>query len=60
VTPALPVEGGAAAERAAAIAAAIGFGSQWAADHPPEPDRWAPFHFLVKGSCVIELREAAD
>jgi AraC family transcriptional regulator, activator of mtrCDE len=33
------------------------FGAQWAADHPPEPDRWAPFHFLVKGSCVIELRD---
>jgi AraC family transcriptional activator of mtrCDE len=36
------------------------FGSQWAADRPPEPDRWAPFHFLVKGSCVIEQRETAD
>jgi AraC family transcriptional activator of mtrCDE len=31
------------------------FGAQWASDHPPESDRWAPFHFLVKGSCVIEL-----
>jgi AraC family transcriptional activator of mtrCDE len=31
------------------------FGAQWAAHHPPEPDRWAPFHFLVKGHCVIEL-----
>ena len=31
------------------------FGAQWAADHPPAPDRWAPFHFLVKGHCVIEL-----
>jgi AraC family transcriptional activator of mtrCDE len=36
------------------------FGSQWAADHPPERDRWAPFHFLVRGSCLIDLRETAD
>jgi AraC family transcriptional regulator, activator of mtrCDE len=31
------------------------FGAQWASDHPPESDRWAPFHFLIKGRCVIEL-----
>jgi AraC family transcriptional activator of mtrCDE len=31
------------------------FGAQWVSDHPSGSDRWAAFHFLVKGSCVIEL-----
>lgn len=30
-------------------------GAQWASDRPPETGRWAPFHFLVRGRCVIEL-----
>jgi len=31
------------------------FGAQWASDHAVELDRWAPFHFVTKGACVIEL-----
>ena len=32
------------------------FGAQWASDHAAERDRWAPFHFITKGACVVELR----
>jgi AraC family transcriptional activator of mtrCDE len=32
------------------------FGAQWASDHAAEPNRWAPFHFITKGACVVELR----
>jgi AraC family transcriptional regulator, activator of mtrCDE len=35
------------------------FGAQWAADHAAERDRWAPFHFVTKGACVIELSDSA-
>ncbi len=31
------------------------FGTQWASDHPAESGRWAPFHLVTKGSCVIDL-----
>jgi hypothetical protein len=31
------------------------FGAQWASDHAVELDCWAPFHFVTKGACVIEL-----
>jgi AraC family transcriptional activator of mtrCDE len=31
------------------------FGAQWASDHAAESDRWAPFHFITQGACVIEL-----
>lgn len=33
------------------------FGAQWAADHAPEFDRWAPFHFVTHGACVVDLCE---
>jgi AraC family transcriptional regulator, activator of mtrCDE len=31
------------------------FGAQWASDHAAETGRWAPFHFVTQGTCVIEL-----
>jgi AraC family transcriptional activator of mtrCDE len=31
------------------------FGAQWASRHPTTRDRWAPFHFVTQGRCVIEL-----
>ncbi|HUB44181.1 MAG TPA: AraC family transcriptional regulator [Acetobacteraceae bacterium] len=31
------------------------FGAQWAVDHAAEHDRWAPFHFMTRGACRIEL-----
>jgi AraC family transcriptional activator of mtrCDE len=31
------------------------FGAQWASDHAAETGRWAPFHFVTQGACVIEL-----
>jgi hypothetical protein len=31
------------------------FGAQRVSDHPTESDRWAPFHFVTKGACVVEL-----
>lgn len=31
------------------------FGAQWTADHAAELDRWAPFHCITWGSCVVEL-----
>jgi AraC family transcriptional activator of mtrCDE len=33
------------------------FGAQWAADHPAMSDRWAPFHCVTHGACVIELSD---
>lgn len=32
------------------------FGAQWASVHPVETG-WAPFHFVTKGACVIELSD---
>jgi AraC family transcriptional regulator, activator of mtrCDE len=31
------------------------FGAQWASDHAAESDRWAPFHLITEGACVVEL-----
>jgi AraC family transcriptional activator of mtrCDE len=31
------------------------FGAQWASDHAAETDRWAPFHLVTRGGCVLEL-----
>ncbi|MHB8885092.1 MAG: AraC family transcriptional regulator [Methylovirgula sp.] len=31
------------------------FGAQWASDHAAEPHGWAPFHFVTRGACVLEL-----
>ena len=31
------------------------FGAQWASVHAAEAGRWAPFHFVTRGTCVIEL-----
>jgi AraC family transcriptional regulator, activator of mtrCDE len=31
------------------------FGAQWASCHTAEKERWAPFHFVTRGSCVVEL-----
>jgi AraC family transcriptional activator of mtrCDE len=31
------------------------FGAQWAAEHEAERDRWAPFHFVTQGACVVDL-----
>jgi AraC family transcriptional regulator, activator of mtrCDE len=31
------------------------FGAQWVSDHAAESDRWAPFHFITQGACVVEL-----
>jgi AraC family transcriptional regulator, activator of mtrCDE len=36
------------------------FGAQWAADHPTEADRWAPFHFVTRGACVIDVNGRTD
>lgn len=33
------------------------FGAQWLSDHPAETGRWAQFHFVTQGACVIELNE---
>jgi AraC family transcriptional activator of mtrCDE len=33
------------------------FGAQWAADHAAEPGRWAPFHFVTQGACIVELSD---
>ena len=33
------------------------FGAQWAADHAAEFDRWAPFHCVTHGACVVELSD---
>ncbi len=34
------------------------FGAQWASDHAPETDAWAPFHIVTEGSCVLHLTAA--
>jgi AraC family transcriptional activator of mtrCDE len=31
------------------------FGAQWVSDHAAESDRWAPFHFITQGACVVDL-----
>jgi AraC family transcriptional activator of mtrCDE len=31
------------------------FGAHWVSDHPAEAHRWAPFHFITQGACVVEL-----
>ena len=31
------------------------FGAQWASEHSPEASRWAPFHFVTQGACILEL-----
>jgi AraC family transcriptional activator of mtrCDE len=31
------------------------FGAQWAAGHAAERDRWAPFHLVTQGACVVDL-----
>jgi AraC family transcriptional regulator, activator of mtrCDE len=31
------------------------FAGQWASDHAAESGRWAPFHLVTAGACVIEL-----
>jgi AraC family transcriptional regulator, activator of mtrCDE len=33
------------------------FGAQWASDHAAETGRWAPFHFVTEGACVVELND---
>jgi AraC family transcriptional regulator, activator of mtrCDE len=33
------------------------FGAQWVSHHPAETGRWAQFHFVTQGACVIELNE---
>lgn len=33
------------------------FGEQWASEHAPETDQWAPFHLVTEGSCAIDLAE---
>jgi AraC family transcriptional activator of mtrCDE len=31
------------------------FGAQWASEHDGLTNRWAPFHFVTQGACIIEL-----
>ncbi len=31
------------------------FGAQWTSEHAAESDRWAPFHFVTRGGCLVEL-----
>lgn len=31
------------------------FGAQWAADHAAEAARWAPFHLVTHGACILDL-----
>jgi AraC family transcriptional regulator, activator of mtrCDE len=31
------------------------FGAQWASEHVAETDRWAPFHLVTRGGCVLQL-----
>jgi AraC family transcriptional regulator, activator of mtrCDE len=33
------------------------FGAQWASDHAAESGRWAPFHFVTEGACVVDLND---
>lgn len=32
------------------------FGAQWASDHAPENDGWAPFHIVTEGRCTLHLK----
>ena len=34
------------------------FGAQWASDHAPESDGWAPFHIVTEGCCTLHLKAA--
>src|SRR5579863_8264264 len=31
------------------------FGAQWVSDHAAESGKWAPFHLIIRGACVVEL-----
>jgi AraC family transcriptional regulator, activator of mtrCDE len=31
------------------------FGAQWAAEHVAETGRWAPFHLVTRGGCILQL-----
>src|ERR1700730_755343 len=31
------------------------FGAQWASEHAAETDRWAPFHLVTRGGCILQL-----
>jgi AraC family transcriptional regulator, activator of mtrCDE len=31
------------------------FGAQWASEHAAETDRWAPFHLVTRGDCILQL-----
>src|SRR6202051_2958408 len=31
------------------------FGAQWASEHAAETNRWAPFHLVRRGGCVLQL-----
>jgi AraC family transcriptional regulator, activator of mtrCDE len=31
------------------------FGAQWASEHAAEIDRWAPFHLVTRGGCILQL-----
>jgi AraC family transcriptional activator of mtrCDE len=35
------------------------FGAQWASQHEPEPNGWAPFHIVTAGACRLELPNQA-
>jgi AraC family transcriptional regulator, activator of mtrCDE len=31
------------------------FGAQWASEHASETNRWAPFHLVTRGGCILQL-----
>ena len=31
------------------------FGAQWTSEHAAESDRWARFHFVTRGGCLVEV-----
>lgn len=33
------------------------FGAQWASHQPADAGDWAPFHFVTRGTCVIDLND---
>jgi AraC family transcriptional regulator, activator of mtrCDE len=33
------------------------FGAQWASEHKPEPQGWAPFHIVTRGACLIDVAD---
>jgi AraC family transcriptional activator of mtrCDE len=33
------------------------FGGQWKSTHQPEPGHWAPFHIVVFGECLLDVRD---